>query len=149
MEIVSNSEEESKKLAKRLIQNLLKNHKEGSIVVELVGDLGAGKTTFMKGIGEELGIVEDIISPTFLIQRNYEIPNGKFKNLIHIDAYRIEKEEELKAIHFEEYANSPENIIFIEWPANLKKDLPGAKRIEFFHESEKTRKIIFRDEDFE
>ena len=142
MEHVSKSAEETIGLAKAFCQSL--EGVSGPLIVELVGDLGAGKTTFMKGVGEFFEVSEEIVSPTFLIQRNYEIQKeGSFKRLIHIDAYRIEKIEELETIGWQNYSTDPANIIFIEWPANMRTDLVGAHRIEFAHIGENERKIIF------
>lgn len=114
----------------------------GATIVELVGDLGAGKTTFMSGVGEFLGVKEPIISPTFLIQRNYKIEgNSPWKNLVHLDAYRIEDEKELIGIDWEKYSNDKDNLIFIEWPENLRTSFPVIKRIQFKYLSEREREI--------
>lgn len=139
----SNGPEETRRIAKEFCKSL---SGPGPVIVELVGDLGAGKTTFMKGVGEFFGVKEDIISPTFLIERAYKIEQGPFKKLSHIDAYRIEKASELDTIGWSETSSAPENLIFIEWPANIQTDLPGAMRIEFEHVGESTRKIKFADE---
>lgn len=141
MEILSRSAEETKNLAKEFVKNMKET---GPIIVELVGDLGAGKTTFMKGVGEFLGIKEDIVSPTFLIQRNYDIDFLDFKKLIHIDAYRIEEAKELSTIDWENYSSKKENLIFIEWSQNLKRDLQSSYKIFFSYVNENERKIIIQ-----
>ena len=111
-------------------------------IVELVGDLGAGKTTFMQGIGEYLGITTPLSSPTFVIGKHYDLPAGlAWKRLIHIDAYRLEGAKELGTIGWDRYAMDPGNIIFIEWPAKLETDLKNAKRITFEHINENQRDI--------
>lgn len=111
-------------------------------IVELVGDLGAGKTTFMQGVGAYFGITGALPSPTFVIGRAYNLPPGKpWKRLIHIDAYRIETAEELKGIDWDRYADDPGNIIFVEWPANMKTELAADKRITFNHIDETKREI--------
>lgn len=142
MEVITKTADETKKVAKEFMTELMNMQKKGATIVELVGDLGAGKTTFAQGIGEFFGVEQHMVSPTFMIQRNYEIPAGfPWKRLIHIDAYRIEDSKELKAIRFDDYASDENNIIFIEWPMNMKIDLPNSKRIEFFHINEHERKI--------
>ncbi|MCC7469560.1 MAG: tRNA (adenosine(37)-N6)-threonylcarbamoyltransferase complex ATPase subunit type 1 TsaE [Bacteroidetes bacterium] len=141
MEILSRSAEETKNLAKEFVKNMKET---GPLIVELVGDLGAGKTTFMKGVGEFLGIKEDIVSPTFLIQRNYDIDFLDFKKLIHIDAYRIEEAKELSTIDWENYSSKKENLIFIEWSQNLKRDLESSYKIFFSYVNENERKIIIQ-----
>ena len=86
-----------KKMAIDFVQNL--NLKEGATTVGLKGNLGSGKTTFSQFVAEELGIDEQITSPTFVIQKRYKIQNSdKFDTLIHIDAYRLSFGEELKVL---------------------------------------------------
>jgi tRNA threonylcarbamoyladenosine biosynthesis protein TsaE len=142
MLVITKSAEETKALAQSFMQGLIREAVTSTCIVELVGDLGAGKTTFMQGVGEFFGVTENIVSPTFVIQRNYEIPSGfPWDRLIHIDAYRIEDEAELRAIAFEGYASDPRNIIFIEWPSNMKTELGAVRRVEFTHKSENEREI--------
>lgn len=97
-------------------------------VVFLSGDLGSGKTTATKAMAKVLGIEEDITSPTFVILKRYEIDSrvldGKFSNLIHIDAYRLKSYEELVKIKFEEYLADEKNLILIEWP-----EMVGSERL--------------------
>ena len=108
------------------VQKLKK--KDKAFVVFLSGELGAGKTTFTQGVAKVLGITEDVTSPTFVILKRYEIPDFIFKNLIHIDAYRLKGYDELQKIRFEEYVNDADNLILLEWPEmveseNLKADM--------------------------
>ncbi len=142
--MITRGPEETKETAKKFVADLAgsKLPEQGATIVELVGDLGAGKTTFMGGVGEFFGIKEAIISPTFLIQRNYKIEgNFPWKNLVHLDAYRIENGDELRGINWEKYSSNPENLIFVEWPENLRTSFPATKRIEFKHLSENEREI--------
>ncbi len=93
-------------------------------IVGLVGDLGAGKTALSKAIARTLSITEDITSPTFVIMKSYSIPNHpRFKTLIHMDAYRIESEDELRVLGFAELRDNPENLLVIEWPERVKESL--------------------------
>ncbi len=78
-------------------------------IIFLKGDLGAGKTTFTKEFGKVLGIQEDIISPTFVLRKDYE-------NLIHVDGYRFEKEEEGKSLELHKEIGEKRKVIIIEWP---------------------------------
>ena len=104
-------------------------------VIALQGELGSGKTTFAQAFGKIFGVKENMLSPTFVIMKFYEVDWRGFKKLIHIDAYRIEKEEELLRLGWEEIVNDPENIILIEWPENVPGLIPeDAKRIHFKHE---------------
>jgi tRNA threonylcarbamoyladenosine biosynthesis protein TsaE len=90
-----------------------------SVVVHLIGEMGAGKTTFTKAVSELLGVKSVVHSPTFIIMNEYDILakeySDKHKKLIHIDAYRFEKKDESNVLEIEKYLNE-NNIIMIEWP---------------------------------
>lgn len=109
--------------------------------VALSGNLGAGKTTFTKAFANEIGITETITSPTFVIAKFYELKNQPWKKFIHIDAYRLESGDELSKLGFDELFKDPENLIFIEWPENVKNILPEKlTNISFEVVDEETRK---------
>lgn len=114
---ITRSERETFELGERLAGEL----KDGDIV-ELNGRLGAGKTVFAKGIARGLGIAEDVTSPTFTILKEYA---GRLK-LNHFDLYRIDDEEELKAIGFYDYLGA-EGVCVIEWAE--KATLPERIRV--------------------
>src|SRR5579864_9316893 len=87
-------------------------------IVALSGDLGAGKTTFVKGIAEALGIEDEITSPTFVIEKVYALndkPWKPWRKLIHIDAYRLAGRHELAPLGWDELIQAPENLVCIEW----------------------------------
>ncbi|SEA92719.1 tRNA threonylcarbamoyladenosine biosynthesis protein TsaE [Thalassobacillus cyri] len=86
-------------------------------VLTLEGDLGAGKTTFTKGLGQGLGVKRTINSPTFTIVKEYE---GRIP-LYHIDAYRLEDSEE--DIGFEEYFQG-DGVTVVEWAQFIQEYLP-------------------------
>jgi tRNA threonylcarbamoyladenosine biosynthesis protein TsaE len=96
----------------------------GSIVLALSGDLGAGKTTFVQALGRALGVTEDITSPTFTIMKGYETTDDTFAQLVHMDAYRIEDEGELGPLRFSEIITQPNTLICIEWAELIKGALP-------------------------
>lgn len=106
---------ETQKTALHFVASL-KPHRNSAFVVGLSGDLGSGKTTFVKFLGEALGVRETITSPTFVIEKIYKLSGQKFKHLIHIDAYRLTSGKELLVLGWNEIACAPENLIFIEWP---------------------------------
>ena len=110
-------------------------------VLYLYGDLGSGKTTFVRGLAEGLGVKQRIISPTFIIVRSYKLEVISF---YHIDLYRVENEKDIKGLGLEEVINNPENIVVIEWADKLKSFSPE-KRIDlkFSYEKEKVRRIVF------
>lgn len=99
-------EEDTFLLANELV-NILKNK-----IVFLNGDLGVGKTTFVKYYAKAIGFDDDITSPTFSIANNYSAINN---SIIHFDLYRINSEEELEMIGFYDMINNKNSTIFIEW----------------------------------
>lgn len=88
-------------------------------VVSLEGDLGAGKTTFVQGICQGLGVAEPVTSPTFAIMHHYD---GKYP-VHHIDAYRIENDLELQELGLEEYLDG-EGVSLVEWAENISSVMP-------------------------
>lgn len=121
--------------AKEILAKISKKS-DTAYIVFLSGDLGSGKTTTTKAIAAELGIKEDITSPTFVILKRYEV-EGEFKNLIHIDAYRLKNYAELQKIKIEEYIKDAENLILIEWPEIVENDLLKADMTLRFEHGEK------------
>lgn len=95
--------------------------KEVNGVVELVGDVGVGKTTFVRGLAEGLGIKGPITSPSFTISKAYACPGGK--TLIHYDFYRLNDPGIMSEDLLENLKNS-DNIILIEWSDSIKDILP-------------------------
>jgi tRNA threonylcarbamoyladenosine biosynthesis protein TsaE len=118
------------------------------VVIALHGDLGSGKTTFTKHLAKELGIDEIINSPTYVIQKEFDIENDEsFKKLIHIDTYRIDLEDELRKLGWDENINDKGNIVAVEWPENIVDILPANTiHIYFNHVDENTRLIEIKDE---
>ncbi len=115
--------EELSAFAHEIIQGLSK--KEHAHVFALQGDLGAGKTAFVKVIGKVFGIEELITSPTFVIIKSYRIPSHPFlKTLVHIDAYRVETDDEMRILGIQELLKNPENLICIEWPGRINNLIP-------------------------
>ena len=84
----------------------------GGEVILLNGDLGAGKTTFTKGLAEALGITAVIKSPTFTLMKKYT--QGRLP-LYHFDLYRVESEEEVYELGFDDYLENNDGICVIEW----------------------------------
>jgi tRNA threonylcarbamoyladenosine biosynthesis protein TsaE len=127
MEILTKKEKETRKIGEILAKEILKANLKGPFILALEGELGGGKTTFLKGFAKSLGIKEKILSPTFIILRRFQIPNTKFQNFYHLDCYRIKNSKEILDLGFSEIINNPKNIVAIEWADKIKKILP--KRI--------------------
>ena len=97
--------------------SLIKGFKN-SLLINLIGNLGAGKTTFVRGLIQELGFDEFVKSPTFTIVESYESDNLQ---IFHFDLYRIEDDKELQAIGVEEYITEENAITLVEWPEKSKR----------------------------
>jgi tRNA threonylcarbamoyladenosine biosynthesis protein TsaE len=129
------SEKDTADLAEEFASEL-----KGGEVIILNGDLGSGKTFFIKHTAEYLGI-KNVNSPTFAIINEYE--SGR--KIYHFDFYRIKNFTELFNIGYNDYLNDPEAIIFIEW-GNLFPELLPLKRMEIniSVKSESGREFIFK-----
>ena len=91
----------------------------GGEVVALDGDLGAGKTVFVKGLAMGLGIAREILSPTFTLVREYQ---GRVA-LYHFDVYRLGDADELFEIGFDEYLDAG-GVVVVEWAERIRQYLP-------------------------
>ena len=133
-------------LAKEIIQKSESLENIGAFIVALYGDLGSGKTTFTKHFARNLGVNDDVTSPTFVIQKRFPIQNSKFKNLYHIDVYRLENQEELEKIGWNEISKNPENIILLEWADKVENLIPkSALKMKFIFVDNTTREIQIFD----
>lgn len=94
---------------------------QGELIWLLEGDMGAGKTTFVRQLGEFLGFVEPVQSPTFSIVNEYRSNSGKL--YYHFDFYRINSEREAYEIGVEDYFYSG-NVCFIEWSSRIPSLIP-------------------------
>ena len=108
--------------------------------------MGSGKTTFTKGFVSAFGVKQNVTSPTFVIEKIYKLPKslGKFKHIIHIDAYRLSGGEEMIELGWKEIIENPENIILVEWPEKIADILPkNIKKIEFTFVDENQRIVKY------
>ncbi len=119
IEVISESAEMTMQIAKKYAQSI-----KSPVVISLVGDLGAGKTTFTKGFAEGLGIKELVSSPTFTIMNDYS--SGRMP-LYHFDMYRLGSKEEAIELGFEEYFDlrKLDGVAIVEWAENVKGLLPA------------------------
>jgi len=119
----SQSEKDTNNLAKEIIDDYLNGYR----IVCLYGNLGTGKTTFVKEFAKLLGVKARIISPTFVLVRKHKTLNGR--NFYHIDAYRISDLERRDSEAINEILEEKNAIIIIEWAERIKNILPK-KRID-------------------
>lgn len=117
-----------------------KNFDLKSNVIELIGDVGAGKTTFVRGLGQKLGVKENITSPSFTISKSYPCKNGQ--TLIHYDFYRL-NDPGIILEDLEENINDKNNIVIIEWSDSVKDILPKSHTvINIKYNDDDTREVI-------
>ena len=114
---------------------------ENNRVLGFSGDLGAGKTTFTKALLNKMGHAGNAPSPTFVLRRDYQLPETKvIHKLIHIDAYRLEKLDQIFQVISKEELADKNNLIIIEWPEKAQLNIFD-KIYKFSHISEVERKI--------
>ena len=136
MEIKINSLNDIDKAAQEFV-----NAMNGRTVFAFYGKMGAGKTTFVKAICEELGVEDVITSPTFAIINEYLTPSNE--TIYHFDLYRLETIADLQNIGAEDYFYSG-NLCLIEWPDIAEPLLPGdTLHVTIAVLPDKTRKISF------
>ncbi len=142
METIFHNEAEMGIFARTYLSNIASSPMHATII-GLSGNLGSGKTTFTKALARELGITEEVQSPTFVIAKYYSLTNQKWDELVHIDAYRIEHPNEIAVLRWGELTSHPRKLIVIEWPEQLKENYPSfASTLVFTAKDQYTRTII-------
>ncbi len=110
-------------------------------VFAFYGTMGAGKTTFIKAVCEELGVDDVVTSPTFAIVNEYTAADGT--PIYHFDFYRIKKLEEVYDMGYEDYFYG-NGLCFIEWPEMMEELLPdGATKVQITENPDSTRTVSF------
>ncbi len=135
--VISKSEDETIRIGRKIGEYIQKNPLR-SILITLKGELGAGKTTLIKGISRGINVYETIESPTFVF---LTIHQGDL-NLYHFDLYRLAKIEELDSLGFYETIDKP-GIIVVEWGEKMEKIVKEDVNIQFDKISKNGRKITF------
>jgi len=115
--ITTESAEQTRALAAELAAAL-----PPDTALALHGDMGVGKTTFVQGLASGLGVHEHVTSPTFAI---YSVYQGTTTKLVHLDAYRLEKEAQIESLLLDEFLVSP-YVLAVEWPEKTGTWLPKA-----------------------
>lgn len=122
-----------------MAKRLTRRRRKRALIIALEGDLGSGKTTFIKGFSKALGVRERVLSPTFVLIHRHRTHN---ENLYHIDAYRLKSEKDLLKLGIKEIFANPENIVLIEWADKVRRIVPkNATWISFEHSGKDRRKI--------
>lgn len=135
MHRVSNNPEETRCVGSKLAANT-----PAGTVLSLIGDLGAGKTEFVKGLAIGLGIEGEVTSPTFTILHQYK---GGRVPLFHMDFYRLNEERELDEIGFDEYLRA-DGVCAIEWGDKFSHRLPpDSIKVFFFIRAGDQREIVW------
>ena len=117
---------------------------ESATLVTLSGELGAGKTAFVKAVARAFGILNTVNSPTFVLEKIYGIPGNAFKHLVHIDAYRFKEGSEIQHLNFNELMRDEKNLIMLEWPERVEGVLPDPTvRISLTAHPDGTRTISY------
>lgn len=131
-EVITRSPDETRALGRELGAGLSRGD-----VLLLEGELGTGKTTFVKGVAEALGVQAMVRSPTFALMHRYR---GD-PDLVHVDLYRESDAAGLEDLYLD--ADGDDVIIVVEWPKQLAPYLwPDAPRVQFEHVDETTRRIV-------
>lgn len=140
MKLISNSSEETISLGYEFAKNLKAND-----VVGLLGDLGSGKTQFVKGICKYFNVKDPVNSPTFIIVNEYkgfDVNSGEYININHFDLYRLKSVNEFKEIGIDGYVND-KSICLIEW-AELADDYfkGNMQKVFFEHGKRENERLI-------
>jgi tRNA threonylcarbamoyladenosine biosynthesis protein TsaE len=123
----------------RELGELLGNTLTGGEIIALTGDLGSGKTTFVKGLAKGLDVKDVITSPTFVVVRSYQ---GRF-TLHHMDFYRLSEQGDFESIGFEDYTDN-RAVVAVEWAEKFPHELHrDSLHIIFRYEDENKREISF------
>ncbi len=162
---ISKSGLQTRNFAKKIAEDILVAKKQKqALVLGLVGDLGAGKTTFVQSFAKALGVHGRVLSPTFLIMKRHELENqnkdgglifghpmtmghrmsgSKQRFLYHIDAYRLNNSQELLDLGWEKIISDSQNVMVVEWADKIKDLMPkNTLWINFEHgEDQKTRSL--------
>ncbi len=106
----------------REIKIMTENSNKTPFVLFLSGDLGSGKTTFTQELLKVFGVTESVVSPTYVIAREYKLESDVFTQCVHVDAYRLEGYKELEQLGFSKFIKEG-NLVIMEWPEQVCEDV--------------------------
>jgi tRNA threonylcarbamoyladenosine biosynthesis protein TsaE len=113
-------------------------------VVVLSGEVGAGKTTFVRAAARTLGVADRVTSPTYQLARNYDgLKDGRRVKVNHLDLYRLEGIEARDVLELDDYIE-PDALTFIEWADPALGVIDNSSRVHIYHETPTTRRVMLR-----
>jgi tRNA threonylcarbamoyladenosine biosynthesis protein TsaE len=125
-----------------VLKNLLTKETSGARVLGLYGNLGVGKTTFTQKLVAALGGTDAVVSPTFILERDYVLSNNLgIQTLAHIDAYRFDDEDESIVLRVPQRLQDTSLLYVIEWPEKMGKYMPEHTKMFFEHAGGDARNI--------
>ena len=128
---------------KELAESLAQAMRPGDVVV-LSGEVGAGKTTFVRAAAGALGVDQRVTSPTYQLARGYEgVVGGRPVAVNHLDLYRVEGLEAGDVLEIEDYLD-PEAVTFVEWAEPALGLLEAPTVVEISHQTPTTRRVVLR-----
>ncbi len=130
--------DETKKIAVDLASTL-----HGGEVVLLVGDLGAGKTTFVQGLAAALGSTSRVKSPTFAVMNEYTATFGAIRRIVHADLYRFSSADDVRALALDD-EHRPDTVIVIEWPNAIAYDFRADHTVIIDHAGGDSREVTIQ-----
>lgn len=145
--ITTKTPKETVRFSKEIIAEAKTVKTNGATVIGFSGELGAGKTTLIQGVGKALGVREKIQSPTFVILKTYPVTkrSAPWRRMVHIDAYRLERAKDALTLGLRHMLKKKENVFCIEWPEKIKSLLPKRMLwVELRHKGKSHRHIIVK-----
>lgn len=135
-EYIVKNQKQTEEMATKLAKEL-----KGGELLALSGNLGAGKTIFIKALAKAMGIKEHITSPTFVLMKVYDLKFGKINKFVHLDCYRLSGQEDLAEIGLGDYLNYDNIVVAIEWADKIANLPDKAIKIHIALLEDEKRKI--------
>lgn len=134
-----NSESDMLDFGAAFAKKLRPSGQHSAQILELLGDVGTGKTTFTRGLARGLNITTPVTSPSFTISKTYPLPRGR--SLVHYDFYRL-PDPGLMSDDLAENLKNPNNIVVIEWGQSVQNLLPASRfRLEFAYNDDGSHSV--------
>ena len=138
--LISNGNLETEDIGGKISNSVLKESNSYPVLIFLIGELGAGKTTLCKGFLKGLGHKGLVKSPTYNLVETYELSNLL---VFHFDFYQISHQKELTNVGIQEYLNTNNSISIIEWPEKMVSFLPHPDiQITIYHSEKKEERSL-------